>query len=166
MTGLLELLDKPLSEMEGEIDQTLPQGKYVLRFLRATKKVSPDKDDPSREVAAIYVNFAAARPLNPVADWNPSRYETLLLTYSDRNASDFVRFLKASGLAEGTHPMAFLATLGGRQYVADVSYTPNKNPEGKPYTNIRGLVPFDVYEARMAKISAPVVTGSDDDELE
>lgn len=168
MAGIMDLWDKSPEDIEGEIDKDLPAGRYVLRFLRGTPKVTPNRDDPSKTEMNIYMQFSAVRPLEGHSDFNPAAYETLLHTFRDRDSAQFVRFLKATGWDSSTHPKDYLATLVGRQFVAELTYTPNKQEGGKPYKNLRGLVPFDVYEARMNKLQQTVSASSNggDDDLE
>lgn len=167
--GMMELWDKSPEDMEGEIDKDLPAGKYVLRYLRGTPKVTPSRDDPEKTELNIYLQFSAVRPLEGnVTDFNPAAYETILHTFWDKDSAQFIRFLKATGWDGSMHPKEYLPTLVGCQFVADVTYTPNKKEGGKPYKNLRGLIPLSVFEERMAKLQGASVATShgDSDDLE
>lgn len=169
MAGLLELYEKPLTEMEAEIDQQLPVGKYVLKLTRVTNKIKPLRDDPEKNGMEVYLNFVAIRPLDKQdPTFNPSKYESILNTFRENQSSQFVRFVKTAGFQDGMNMDHFMKSQYGRLFVADVSYSiPNQEGQ-KPFTNLRGLMPMDVYEARLAKVVKPVVasTGGGDDELE
>lgn len=165
MASLMEIWDKAPEDMEGEIDQTLPAGKYVLRFLRATTKIKSVED---KQAMDIYINFSPVRPLDrPVDGFVAAKYETLLHTFRDRDAAQFIRFLKVAefDFKAAQKPQDFLNTQVGRSYVADVTYS-NPNAEGRVYTNLRGLMPLDVYEAKLARLVVPVAVQSEDDDVE
>lgn len=166
----MELWDTPADQLEGEVDQKVPAGKYVLRFLRATDKVKPLKDDPQKEGREVYINWGVVRPVDGPADFNAAKYESLLLSFRDNQGAQLIRFMKTGGWDPkgGTGMRAYLASQVGRQYVADVSYSTSTRPDAngnfRDFLNIRGIIPLDVYESRMSRFTAPAA--DDGGELE
>jgi hypothetical protein len=169
MAGLMDIFDKPLEEMEGEIDQALPAGKYVFRFGKPFKKTYPDKEDPTKEAMDISVSFNVVRPMeNSGGQFNPAKYKSVWKRFRNSDAAQFVRFLTQAGhtKTDGLSAEQFLNTQSGRQYVADLSYSPNKQEGGDPWVNLNGLIPMDVYEQRMAKVLGTTTNAGGSDELE
>lgn len=164
MAGLMDLWDKSLPEMEAEIDQNLPAGKYVLRFGKAFKRVDPNREDPTKEDMSVSLSFNAVRPLEGHVDgWNPGKYKTVWHRFRDGDAAQFIRFLKTAGFDGSMKPEQFLASQTGRQFVADIAYSPNaKNPD-EPWMNVKGLRPLDVYEAQMAKVTGLTAPAAEED---
>lgn len=166
MAGLMDLWNKTTSEMEGEIDQNLPAGKYVFRFGRVFKRIDHDKDNPSEETLTVSVSLTPIRPLEGhVSGWNAAKYKTIFHRFRNNEGAQLIRFLKLCGDDGTVTPEQFLASQTGRQFVADITYTPNKQEGGEPWVNVRGLRPLDVYEAQLAKVqglAAAQIGGSDD----